>query len=237
MKLKCVIIDDEPEAVRLLAKILTDFYPGKTDIAGTASNTVEGVKLINKTNPDLVFLDVEMPNASGFDLIEMQPGFTFKVVFVTAYDKHAVRAIRYKPDGYLLKPIDIMELVNVVNAIHKTSQEKAQHARFSMGKYSIAVKDEIILVDFAEIQFIKASGRYSDVYLTGSRVVEVCKNIGHFEKELLAEGFVRCHKSYLVNPKHILKLNKIDGGFIEMSNGTAIEISRRKRNVFFRHAG
>ncbi|HYG49455.1 MAG TPA: response regulator [Flavobacteriales bacterium] len=232
MKLKCIIIDDEPDAIRLLEKVLADFCATKIEIAGTASNSIEGIKLINKTNPDLLFLDVEMPGGTGFDLIEMQATVKPKVVFVTAYDKHAIKAIKYKPDGYLLKPIDINELVNTVDAIYDEWLERDGKNQLS-GKYSISVKDETVLVDFTEILYIKAQGRYSDVCLAGNRNLRVCKNIGHFEKELLKKGFVRCHKSYLVNSKHIVKLNKTDGGFIEISNGTSIEISRRKRNALF----
>ena len=232
MKLKCIIIDDEPDAIRLLEKVLADFCATKIEIAGTASNSIEGIKLINKTNPDLLFLDVEMPGGTGFDLIEMQATVKPKVVFVTAYDKHAIKAIKYKPDGYLLKPIDINELVNTVDAIYDEWLERDGKNQLS-GKYSISVKDETVLVDFTEILYIKAQGRYSDVCLAGNRNLRVCKNIGHFEKELLKKGFVRCHKSYLVNCKHIVKLNKTDGGFIEISNGTSIEISRRKRNALF----
>jgi two-component system LytT family response regulator len=173
-----------------------------------------------------------MPGASGFDLAEMQVNSNVKIIFVTAYDKHAVKAIKYKPDGYILKPIDISELVSAVEAVHKewlnASGENHLH-----GKYSISVKEETVLVDFSEILYIKALGRYSDVCLNGNRNLRVCKNIGHFEKELVKKGFVRCHKSYLVNSKHIVKLNKTDGGFIEISNGTSIEISRRKRNALF----
>jgi two-component system LytT family response regulator len=231
MKLKCIIIDDEPDAIRLLVKVLTEFCSDKIEIAGTASNIIEGIKLIHKTPPDLLFLDVEMPGGSGFDLIEMQAGIHFKIVFVTAYDKHAVRAIRYKPDGYLLKPIDIQELIGTVDNIHKQLENEGGNQL--TGKYSISIKDETVLVDFSDMLFIKAYGRYSDIHFTDNKTLRVCKNIGHFEKELLKKGFVRCHKSYLVNSKHIVKLNKTDGGFIEISNGTSIEISRRKRNALF----
>lgn len=233
MKLKCFIIDDEPDAIKLLEKILFDFCNEKIEIIGTALNSIEGIKALNRLNPDVVFLDIEMPGASGFDLIEMQPQRNFKTVFVTAYDRHALKAIKYKPDGYILKPIDIQELISTVDAIYKEAENEIKRESFSTGKYSISIKDETILVDFAEILFIRASGRYSNICLTDNRTMKVCKNIGNFETELLRKGFVRCHKSYLVNPKHIVKLNKADGGFIEISNGTLIEISRRKRADLF----
>jgi two-component system LytT family response regulator len=233
MKLKCLIIDDEPDAIRLLEKVLTDFCSDKTELLGTASNSIEGMRLINKFRPDLLFLDIEMPGASGFDLIDIHRGFDFKVVFVTAYDKHALRAIRYKPDGYLLKPIDVGELIETVNTIYQEKTTASGAENLASGKYSISVKDQMVLVNYEEIIFIRADGRYSDICLVGDRIMKVCKNLGHVEKELLSKGFVRCHKSYLVNPKHIVRLNKTDGGFIEMSNGTAIEISRRRKSVLF----
>jgi len=236
MKLSCILIDDEQDAIRLLERILVDFCQDKIEIYATTTNSVEGIKLIHKLHPDIVFLDIEMPGVSGFDLLEINPGINSKIVFVTAYDKHAIRAIKYKPDGYLLKPIDVNELITTIGNLYL---EKANHkaALLTQSKYSISAKDETILVDLSEILFIKAMGRYSDVWLSHNRILKgICKNIGHFEKELEKRGFVRCHKSYLVNTKHIIKLNKTDGGFIEISNGTSIEISRRKRNTLFTNA-
>lgn len=231
-KLKCLIIDDEPDAVKVVEKILTDFCADKTEIAGTTTSSVEGIKLVHKINPDLVFLDIEMPGVSGFDLIDIHTKPQFKVIFVTAYDKHALRAIKYKPDGYLLKPLDIGELVQAVNTVYEEILNSGNHHPVT-GKYSISVKDETVLVDFADIIYVKANGRYSDFHLTGNRAMTVCRNIGNIEKELTKKGFIRCHKSYLVNHLHITRFNKTDGGFIEISNGTSIEISRRKRNVLF----
>lgn len=233
MKLKCLIIDDEPDAVRLLQKVLLDFCADQTEIIASASNSLEGAKLITRFNPDLVFMDIEMPGASGFDLVDIQAhDKNCKIVFVTAYDKHAVRAIKYKPEAYLLKPIDIDELKTTVVKIYNQKFEEAKPS-LPMGKYSISVKDETILADLSEILFVKALGRYSDVYMTNNRTIRICKNIGSFEKDLGQNGFIRCHKSYLVNQKHILKFSKTDGGFIEISNGTSIEISRRKKNLLF----
>ena len=232
IKLRCVIIDDEPDAIRLLQKLLVDFCADKTELMGTALGSTEGMKLLGKTHPDLVFLDIEMPGASGFDLIDMQNSRGFKVVFVTAYDRHAIKAIKYKPDGYILKPIDIAELVSTVDNIHNETFNR-ETDRLGANKYSISVKEETILVNYSDILFVKASGRYSDIYLVSNKVVNVCKNIGHIEKELVRKCFVRCHKSYLVNPVHIVKFKKGDGGFIEISNGTAIEVSRRRKTSLF----
>jgi two-component system LytT family response regulator len=227
MKLKCAIIDDEPEAVELLKKIIIDFCPTEAEVIGTSGNVINGLKLLKQCSPDILFLDIEMPDATGFDLIEMLPARDFKIVFVTAYEKHALKAIKTKPFDYLLKPLDIEEVIKVIQLAKKDHKSTGESK--SIFKLKIPIKDGSIFISPDDIAYIKGDGRYSLVVLRDQTQHTVAKNIGQFETELSGNKFVRVHKSYLVNAKYISKLNNSDGGFLELESGVSIEVSRRKK--------
>lgn len=227
MKLKCILIDDESDATDLMKRLITDFCSEKAEVVGVANSVLNGNKLIRNNPPDVLFLDIEMPDASGFDLVEMFPDRNFKIVFVSAYEKHALKAIKIKPYDYLLKPVGIEEIVNLMNALY--AEQMMNNESKGLNKIKIPVKDGSLFIEPSEIIYIKGEGRYSTVCLNGSLSYVVTKNIGLFEKELASNKFLRVHKSYLVNLNHIKKINHTDGSFLELSDGISIEISRRKK--------
>ncbi|MBL7931423.1 MAG: response regulator transcription factor [Bacteroidia bacterium] len=220
MKLKCLIIDDEPDAVKALELLLCEYVGDRVEIAGSAYSVKEGRDLISRLNPDLVFLDIEMPHGGGFSVLQDLPGKKFRFVFVSAYDNYAMRALKMKAEDYLLKPVDPDELVQLVN-----TQWETHFA--GLYKIKIPLKHTTLLADPANVVYIKGEGRYSEIILDSGSTYLVSKNIGLFEQELKNHQFFRIHKSFLVNLRHVIGLNTDDS--VLMSNKHRPEISRRKK--------
>jgi two-component system LytT family response regulator len=220
-----VIIDDEPDAIDALRIMLTDFFGDRADVCGTASSVKEGIDLIRRSNPDLVFLDIQMPDGTGFTVAEAFPEKHFKLVFATAYNQYAIKAIKLKAEDYLLKPVDHTELELLISRTwKKLSENTPEELPY---RIKIPVKQSILFIDPADVLYIKGDGRYSEIFLKGSVNYVVSRNIGLYESELEKNNFLRVHKSYLVNLKCISKLLPEDK--IVLSDGSLIEISRRKK--------
>jgi len=232
-KIDVVLIDDEANALMGLETIINE-YCDQLNVVGKAESAFHALKILKESKPDLIFLDVEMPGATGFDMLVELPEPKPLVIFTTAYEKHAIKAIKSNAVDYLLKPIDVDELTAAVKKaeaiINRTSALPKNKAPDK--KIKLSSQDEIIFALPSDIVHIEGDGRYATVYLRSKRKLVLVKNLGEFEEELAPYGFFRVHKSHLVNCEHIRKVANIDGGFIEMSNGKSIEISRRKRAEF-----
>jgi two-component system, LytTR family, response regulator len=220
MKLRCVIIDDESDAIKALKIMITDFSGEKAEVVGVSSSVQEGTGLIINTNPDVVFLDIQMPGGGGFKIAEAFPTGKFKLVFVTAYDQYAIRALKMKAEDYLMKPVDPEELEKLISKLWSGISSAPL-------KIKIPTKNSVLFVDPSDILYIKGDGRYSEIFLKNSVSHVVTRNIGLYESELEKNNFLRIHKSYLANIQHISKLLPEDKAvFID---GSEIEISRRKK--------
>jgi len=234
--IKAVIIDDEKDARIGLKALLTEFCSDVKVIA-EAATAIEGIKCINTFKPQLVFLDIQMPGGTGFDLLESIPEKNFKIIFTTAYDKHALKAIKNNPVDYLLKPIDPDELTEAVERYKNLFIEKLppeNNNSRKKPKVRLSASNNILLVDVDDIVNIEADGRYSKVYLLNGSTHMITKNIGEFEEELESyDTFFRIHRSSLINLKHVKQIIRKDGGYVELSNGKQIEISKRKKTEFF----
>jgi len=227
-----IIIDDDEKSIQTLQLHLQCMsLPVK--ILGTANNILDGLKLFKQKNPDIVFLDTEMQGSTGFDFLELAYRPDKYFIFITAYEKYAIKAIQSNVNDYLLKPLS-------ADALQK-SMEKAQ--RYFLGKKPVSKPDEAIKIiihtnngtvfkNISDVLYIKARNRYSEIFCNDGSTYIVCKNIGEYEADLHHKNFFRIHKSFLVNCSHVIKVNNLDGGFIEISGGTEIEISRRKKNDF-----
>ncbi|MFL5765191.1 MAG: LytR/AlgR family response regulator transcription factor [Bacteroidia bacterium] len=231
--IKALIVDDERDAVTGLKAMLFAFCP-EVEVIGDANSVAEAKELIKRKEPKLIFLDIEMPGANGFELLESFPEKSFKVIFTTAYDKHAVKAIRVSPVDYLIKPIDPDLLIEALERYKKQKQESNPRSPALNNKIRIATASNIILVDVADIVNIEADGRYAKVFFSNGSNSFISKNIGEFEKELLPYNiFFRVHRSSLINVKHIKQIIRQDGGYIQLSNDRKVEISQRKKAEFF----
>lgn len=242
--MKTVIVEDEQKSREMLAGFIKKNHP-EIEIVGLASNVKEGVELIKSLKPSLVFLDISMPDGSGFDLLEQVSGQKFELIFATASDAHAIRAIKYSACDYLLKPIDIEEL-NV--AIEKAKKRKSEalpgmeNLQFlieqlkrkddDFQKITLPTGNAFEIVNLKDIIRCEADTSYTIFYLTDKRKLMVSAGLKHYEELLPEKDFIRVHHHHLINMQHVLRYLKVDGGYAVMSDGTQIEISRRKKDTF-----
>ncbi|MEN8787964.1 MAG: LytTR family DNA-binding domain-containing protein [Flavobacteriaceae bacterium] len=238
MKLKAVLIEDEVQSREILTNYLGK-YCSEVEIVGEAGTVSEGVDLIGDTQPDLLFLDVEMPFGNAFDLIDQLPERDFEIVFVTAYDQYALDALNNHAAYYLMKPIDIDELQKAVKHVKeikikekqleeqllKTTQPKVS------GKITIPQLDGFQVLDIGDILYCKADDNYTEIHLLNKKIL-VSKTLKYFEESLSDFGFARTHKSFLVNVNEIVKYRKGKGGSVVLSNGKELLVSSsRKREL------
>ena len=239
MTMKAIIIDDEPNAVDLLALRLKQHCP-QVEVVATFTSSVKGAAAIREHEPDVVFLDIEMPQMNGFQLLESVEGISFSLIFVTAYDRFALKAFKYSAIDYLLKPIEISELVRAVGRAEKqqqTSQEQIDHLRQQFTNSNRALSDKMALpynngltfVKVTEIIYCETDGNYTKFHLIGGQSCLMTKPLKEVQDLLEERGFVRIHRQYLINLEHMKKFHRGDGGYIIMSNDDVIPVSRQQK--------
>jgi two-component system, LytTR family, response regulator len=236
---RVVIIDDEDHMRDSLAKLLAKHCPDAT-VAGTAFSVASGIKIINELHPDLILLDIQMNDGTGFDLLQSFPSIDFKVIFITAYDQFALQAFRFSAVDYLLKPVNPEQLVD---AVTKASQLIREHFSLQMNvlqdnlkaisnqdrKIILKTTDQIHLVDLKTIIDLESDSCYTTVRTHTGEHIMVAKTLKEFEEMLNGCGFYRVHKSYLINLAHIKRFEKLDGGYIVLTNDMKIPVASRKR--------
>jgi two-component system, LytTR family, response regulator len=238
---KVVIIDDEPDAVESIRLFLSESFPNLL-VAGTAGSVSEAVKILTLTNPEIVFLDIEMPGGSGFDVLEKLPNRNFNVIFVTAYNQYAIKAFKYSASDYLLKPFDFTEMSCAINKIinHKPQNEQVEEKinillqnikTIKPEKIALATSESIEFVKICNIIHIQAEGSYSTLKMLDQSELVVSKNLGEFESLLEEYPFYRPHQSHLINLNYVKKVNRY-GNEIIMDDGSVAYLSRRKKNQF-----
>lgn len=234
-----VIVDDEKKNRESLRKLLREYCPD-VKVMGESASVQEAIECCRRENPDLVFLDVEMPNGSGFDFLRQMEPVNFKVIFVTAHAHYAIKAIRFSALDYLLKPVDTDDLIE---AVRKTI-EKPMHAQTmqyktlldnlsatGLTKLAIPIKDGFAFLEPEEIIRLEADGTYTHLYTIDQKYTGT-KNIKEYEQMLQDHFFFRSHHSHLINLHHVKKFSRLDGYFVQMSDGSEVEISRRKKDNF-----
>lgn len=244
-KLRTILIDDEKSNREFLQVLLADHCPD-VELVGTADGVESGLELIQEVQPDLVFLDIQMPTGTGFDLLEQVKEADFEVVFVTAYDQYAIRAFRYSAVDYLLKPLDPDDLVLAVQRATRARLQEHGNDRLSglldnlknltglPGKLIVPDQSGFEVLELEEIIRAEAERNYTTFVLVSGRKVVSSKPIGHYEEMLQDRSFVRIHNSHLVNLRHLQRYTKGRGGLVVMSDGEELEVSRRKRDDFLK---
>jgi len=240
---KVVIVEDEMHSRELLKNMLAMYCKEINNIT-TASSVEEGVQAIKAADPDFVFLDIEMQTGTGFDLLQQFPNPSFDVVFTTAYDHYAVKAIKFSAADYLLKPIDAEELKEAVNKVILKRKENVmplalQALMNNLRKPSnapqtitLATSEGLEFIPLTDIIYIEASGPYSTFYLKNDRKIIVSKNLKEYEKLLTDHNFLRIHNSHIINICEVKRMIKTDGGYAIMSNGAQLIISPKRKESF-----
>lgn len=231
--IKAVIIDDVASARENLKQDIAT-YCSNIEIIGEAEGVVTGAKVIKELNPELVFLDIQMQDGSGFDLLEILPEINFKIIFTTASDAHAIKAFRFSAIDYLLKPMDPDDLVE---AVSKIEEQKSSGTRFSLlkenmdrpKKLALNTLEKIHITNIADILRCESNVNYTMFYFTDGSKLLVTKTLKEYDKLLAEYGFIRVHQSHLINSEFIKEFMKLDGGHIIMKDGTKVPVSSRKR--------
>ena len=245
-KLITTIIDDEPDAVNFISSIIAEYCPG-LQVSGKAHNIKEGIQIINDIKPELVFLDVEMPNGTGFDLLTHFPEKNFDVIFITAFNHYAIKAIKFSAVDYILKPINIHEFIEAVsrvidkrdnNTIRDNDNIEAllENIRTSHPtRLVIPTSDGSEYLNPNSIIRIEADRSYSWFFINDKRKMLVSRHLKEFQDLLSDRNFFRPHNSHLINLDFVKKYVRRDGGYIEMIDGSQIPISRNRKDLFLAH--
>ncbi len=247
MGLSTVIVDDEMNARENLQLLIKEFCP-ELDIVGLASSADQAQILINQYKPDLVFLDIAMPQKSGFDLLNEVGERDFNVVFTTAHSEFALDAFKADAIGYIEKPIDIDELrkatqkAMLFNTDIATDTNKSiitapakVTAEDEIEKISVPTRSGYIFIENKEIVYFKANENYTEIYLESGKRLISSKTIKRYEEKMNDKIFYRTHKSYIINKhNHMKELSRSAGNFVIMSNGDCIPIARRRMSDFLK---
>jgi two-component system LytT family response regulator len=238
MMLTVIIIDDEAPAVNTLELLIKKHLPD-VRISGSTTDAYKGIALIEEHKPEVVFLDITMPELDGFTLLSKLLFKDFNLIFTTAYENDAIQAIKNNAFEYLLKPIDANELLAAIQRVqdgNKKLSNKSPDLQTQVpsthGRIGIRVKEGLVYLDIADIIWIESKGNYCIFYATHSRKYLASKNIGEYDGRLPANTFFRVHKSFLINVTMVKRYIRSEGYFVEMTDGTLIEVSRRKRDAF-----
>lgn len=235
MKLKVMIADDDEASALALQIMLKRYFANECEVMSVTSTVKETLAFLKERSPDLVFLDIELPDGSGFDVLERASKKIKQFVFTTAHSIYAIQAIKHEAMDYLLKPVSLDDLKGVITKAQKKLKRNQKGAEPSSGKsIPVPTAEGHCFINKQDILYIKAEGRYSLLFCVNGENYMVCKNIGEYEQDLNGDFFFRIHRSYLVNCNHVTRINNRDGGFIEMNNHAEIEISKRKKSEFIR---
>ena len=243
--IKAIIIEDEKKSSDVLTHLLQKNCP-EINIIGSAAGVQEAIDVVRNKKPELLFLDVMMPDGSGFDVLEKLRDMKFDIIFTTASEKFAVKAIKYSALDYLLKPIDGEELKSAVTKVaerksNTTSEqnlasllENIKKSDEQYSKITLPTGNAYEVVMVKDIIRCEANDNYTNIYMSGGKKFLVSGTLKHYEELLPEKDFVRVHHSHLINMVHMQRFLKEDGGYAVMSDGAKVEISRRKKEDFLK---
>ena len=238
MKQTAVLVDDIPQALEMLSNDISNKHQN-INIIGTANSVVSAAKLLRKEQPDILFLDIMLGDGTGFDLLEIIPNLTSKIIFVTASDAFAIRAFKFAAIDYILKPYSDEDLENAIDkAIHQIQpkneqlsvlQESIASPNLAPKKISLHTLDKIMVVALDEIIRCKSDNNYTTFHFENGSKIMVTKTLKFYADLLKENTFLRVHQSHLVNTKYIKEFIKADGGYLVLKDKTTVPVSVRKR--------
>ncbi len=238
--IRSIIIEDEKRSRDTLRELLKRFCKN-VEIIAEADGYKSGIEAIKKHKPDVIFLDIQMPDGSGFKLLEDIGEIDFEIIFTTAYDQFAIKAIKYSALDYLLKPIFPEELINAIKKIEKKRQINTINKNIKVlldnintpeeepKKIVLSTSDKIHVIKTDEIIRCESDNYYTNFFFTNGKQLLISKTLKENDELLSAHNFIRPHKSHLINTKYIKSFNRNEGGFIVMTDDSKIPVSRRKR--------
>ena len=246
--LTAIIIDDESNSRNALRQKLSNYCPDVMIIA-ECENGEEGIKNIDEKKPDIVFLDVEMPRMNGFTMLQQLQNKNFEVIFITAYDHYAIKAIKFSALDYLLKPVEVEDLKTAVEKVTQKRKQPAANNQVELllqnlldekkehQRIAISSMEGLLFVPTEDIIYLEANSNYTSFFLTGNRKIIATKTLKDFEELLPASIFIRIHHSYLINKNGVEKYIRGDGGQVLMKNGVMLDVARRKKDEFMKAVG
>ncbi len=239
--LHTIIIDDEVLMRQTLKKLVHD-HCKNVRLVDQAGSVKTGIQAIRKHHPDLVLLDIRMDDGTGFDLLKQLEPIDFKVIFITAYDEYAIKAIKFSALDYLLKPVEPEDLVNAVNKAEKlvlkelntqlsVLKDNMQPGNAASKKIILKTFDNVYLVRMGDIVYCESDDNYTIFHLLDSNKILMSNTLKGYEEMLNEYGFFRAHKSYLINLSHIVRFEKAEGGNVILTNNAVVPVSFRKREL------
>jgi two-component system, LytTR family, response regulator len=242
-----IIIDDEQKGRIALKQKLLDYCP-EIKLIGEADSGMQGIELIGQLNPDIVFLDIEMPGMDGFEMLKKIAEKKFHIIFTTAYDHYAIKAIRFAAFDYLLKPVDIEELKQTIEKLKQNETKNQtvkklevleQHlfANSALNKIAIPTLDGLLFYNIDDIIYLEAHSNYTEIHFSSNQKLTASRTLKEFEEMLPIDKFFRPHHSHIINLQYIKRYIRGDGGQIELQNGTVVSVSRKKKDEFLKVIG
>lgn len=236
-----ILIDDEKNSRESLRKKIETHCP-QINVVAECSNGKEGLSAINKHDPAIVFLDIEMPQMNGFTMLQQLSERDFDLIFTTAYNQYAINAIRYSALDYLVKPVDVGELKNAVEKVRQKTNPSVNNQQLAIlanylskqkqipEKIAVAISSGLEIIDISDIIYLEATGNYTNIYMTEGKHLLSSKTLKEFEDILPPSLFFRIHNGSLVNASFIKKYNRGDGGQVLLSNGVILDVARRRKD-------
>lgn len=238
--IRTIIVEDENKSLLTLRALLERYCP-EIKVIGTGNCVEEGIRVIEELKPELVFLDIAMPDGDAFDLLNRVGKVEFEIIFITAYNDFALKAFEFSALHYLLKPINYVELQDAVQRCLKIRSVSDIQSRLGIlnsslkshfDKISLPSNDGLIIVEIQNIVRFEAAGNYSTVFLSQGDSIVVTKTLNQFEEILTGLFFIRVHNTHLINLRYVKKYQRGQGGVVTMNNGTQIAVSRTRKNEF-----
>ncbi len=241
--IKALVIDDENRTRDLIAKMINSF---ELDIKAISDgeSVVSGLKAIEEHNPDIVFLDIQMPDGTGFDLLRSLPNKSFEVIFITAHEEFAIKAIKFSALDYILKPIDADELKVAVERAITSLGSKKEEIQFDALQLNIQpnqkrrlvlkTHESVHVVELDSIIRCESERNYTSFFITGGKKIVVSKTLKDYEILLAGHNFLRVQQSHLINLDFVSRYDKINGGTIVMKDDSEVPLSQAKREIFFK---
>lgn len=242
--MKALIVDDEYDGTSILKRMLT-MNCKQVKVVGTCANAAEGMQKAEQLNPDLIFLDIQMPGKNGFEMLSEMSTRNFEVIFVTAHNHYLLQALQFSAADYLLKPVDEDRLVEAMQRVEQKLLQRNDHKNIEALLYNlqrtgtpnemklcIPTLKGFIVLKLDDIIVCEAEKNYTIIHLRNKKPLMVSRPLLEYEKLLEGTTFLRVHKTYLINLQHVYEYHRGEGGVVIMSNGAEVEISRRKKDLF-----